>query len=136
LQKSKKAKKISRQISYRTAIPLRPRREALSLASADLVRDAAPVARVAHLDDGFDLAHGGRAESRSCRRVALVGIGAAAKGVVRDLAALRVADDDELRVRAAGGETVDGRGHGCDAGSHRGVVGGAAAGGLAAAVVD
>jgi hypothetical protein len=122
------------RISYRTAIPLRPGREPLGLASADLVRDTAPEARVAHLDDGFDLVHGGRAEGRGCRRVALVGVWAAAKGVVRHLSALRVADDDQLRVRAAQVEAIDGRSHGCDAGSHRGVVGGAAAGRLAAAV--
>lgn len=106
----------------------------MSPARSDLVRDAGPVARVAHLDDRFDLVHGGRAEGRRRRRVALVGVWAAAEGVVGHLAALRVADDDELRVRAARVEAVDGGRHGCDAGSHRGVVGGAAAGGLAAAV--
>jgi hypothetical protein len=68
----------------------------LSLASADLVRDAAPEARVAHLDDGFDLVHGGRAEGRGCRRVALVGVWAATEGIVGNLRALRVADDDQL----------------------------------------
>jgi hypothetical protein len=104
--------------SYRTAVPLRPGREALSPARADLVRDAAPVARVAHLDYCFDLAHGGCVEGRGCGRVALVGIGAAAEGVVGHLAALRVADDYELRVWAARVETVDGGSHGCDAGSH------------------
>lgn len=81
---------------YRTTIPLWPGREPLSLASADLVRDAAPEARVAHLDDGFDLVHGGRAEGRGCRRVALVGVWAATEGIVGNLRALRVADDDQL----------------------------------------
>jgi hypothetical protein len=80
----------------------------LSLARSDLVRDAADEARVAHFDDGFDLAQGGGAESRRRLRVALVGVWAAAESVVGDLRALRVADDDELRARAPRVEAVDG----------------------------
>ena len=94
-------------ISYRTAIPLRPRRKALSPARADLVRDAVHVAGVAHFDHGFDLVQGGCAEGWRCLRVALVGVGASAESVVCDLRALRVADNDQLRVRATGVETVD-----------------------------
>lgn len=119
--------------THRASVPLRTRREALRAAGADLVRDAVAVARVAHLDDGLDLVQSGGAESRARLRVALVGVWAAAEGVVGDLRALRVADDDELRVRAARVEGVDSGGDGGDAGADGRVVGCAAAGGLAAA---
>ena len=73
----------------------------MSAASANLVRDAVDIARVAHLDDGLDLVQGGGAESWRRLRVALVGIWAAAESVIGDLGTLRVSDDDKLGVRAA-----------------------------------
>jgi hypothetical protein len=94
--------------TYRTAVPRRSRRETLSAASPNLVRDAVDEARVAHLDDGLDLAQSSGTESRRSLRVALIGVWAAAESIISDLGTLRVSDNDKLGVRAAGVETVDG----------------------------
>jgi hypothetical protein len=73
----------------------------LSAASANLVRDAVDIARVAHLDDRLDLVQSGGTERRRSLRVALVRVWAAAESVIGDLGTLRVPDDDKLGVWAA-----------------------------------
>lgn len=73
-------------------------------AGAGVVRQAVAVARVAEEDGGLD---GG--EGRAGQR----GAGAAAEGVVHDLAALAVADEDNLGVGALAVEVGHGLDDGC-----------------------
>ena len=73
----------------------------MSTASANLVRDSIDKARVAHLNDRFDLVQSGGTERRRSLRVALIGVWAAAESVIGDLGTLRVPDDDKLGVWAA-----------------------------------
>lgn len=80
--------------------------------------------RVAHEDGGLDGFEGGSCEG---------GAGAAAEGVVHDLAALRVADQDDLRIGAVLVELGHGLDDGLGALARRLLVGDAAALGLAAA---
>jgi hypothetical protein len=102
---------------------------ALSLARADVVRETDDVVRVTHKDGSLDGVESIAGESRT---------GATAEGVVDDLAALGVADEDNLGVRAALVEAGDSRDHGLRTLSRRVVVADAAALALAAAgrVVD
>lgn len=72
------------------------------------------MSRVAHEDRGLDL---GKSRSRNGDRGigdALVRIAAAAECVVKDLAALGVADDDELGVGTLLVERIHGAGNGFD----------------------
>lgn len=87
---------------------------ALRLARADLVRQARDEARVAHEDSRLDLVDGRGLDLHRRVGEALVGVAAAAEGVVEDLPALRVSDDHELRRRALVVEGVDLRLHGRD----------------------
>lgn len=96
----------------------------LSLASADVVRQADHVVRVTHEDGRLDRLEGIPGEG---------GAGTAAKGVVHDLTALRVADQHDLGVGAAVVEVGDGLDHGLGALLGRVLVADAAAVGLAAA---
>jgi hypothetical protein len=97
---------------------------ALSLARADVVRETDDVVRVAHKDGSLDGVEGIPAES---------GASATAESVVDDLAALGVADEDNLGIRAALVEAGDSRNHSLGTLSRRLVVADAAALALAAA---
>ena len=70
----------------------------LGLASADIVREASNVVRVAHEDGGLDGGEGSAGEGSA---------GTTAERVVHDLTTLRVADQDNLGVGAALVEVVD-----------------------------
>lgn len=112
----------------------RARRKALSPATTDLVRDAVDVARISHLNHSLDLIHCRCTESGRGLRVALVGVWTATEGIVGNLSALGVADDDQLRIWATRVEAVDGGSNCRDPSSNRGIVAGAAAGGLATTI--
>lgn len=106
----------------------------MSPATTNLVRDAVDVAWVSHFNHSFDLVHGRCTEGGRGLRVALVGIWTTTEGIVGNLCALRVAHDDQLSVWATRVEAVDRRCDCRDTGSNGGIVAGAAAGGLTAAI--
>lgn len=97
---------------------------ATSSASSDVIRQTVDVVRVAHEDGGLDSGEGVTGEG---------GAGAAAEGIVHDLPALGVADEDDLGRGAARVEGSHGRDHGGGALGGRRVVAHAAARRLAAA---
>lgn len=97
----------------------------LCSAGPNFVGQSIDVAWIAHLNDGLDLSRSRGVDGVGCSaNDALSGIASAAEGIVGDLSALRVTDENDLSIGAPRGIVIDRLGDGrCPLARRAGIAG-------------